>query len=54
MQNANAKINYELKTKLGNQVNGKNTIRSNILFYMIIQRNASRGHPKHQGQSERY
>ena len=42
------------ETKLGNKINDKNTITHNILFNMIIQRNASIWHPKHQAQSEHY
>ena len=41
-------------TKLGNQINDKNTITHNILFDMIIRREAIRRHPRHQPQSERY
>ena len=40
--------------KLGKQITDKNTVTHNILFDMIIQREAIRGHPKHQAQSERY
>ena len=34
-------------TKLVNQINDKNTIMQNILFYILIQRNTARGHPQH-------
>ena len=35
-------ISYE--TKLDNQLNDKCTIKSNVIFDTIIQRNTSRGH----------
>ena len=34
-------------TRLGNQINDKNTVTQNILFDILNQRNTARGHPRH-------
>ena len=46
------KFHIYKETKLDNQINDKNTITKNILFDMIIQRKAGRGHPKQTTQPE--
>jgi hypothetical protein len=33
------------ETEIENQINGKNTVKQNILFDTIICRNPGRGHP---------
>ena len=48
------KFHIYKETKSENQINDKNTITKNILFDMIIQAKAGRGHPKQTTQPEQH
>ena len=39
------KFHIHQETKLGRQINNKNTVNQNILFHTKIQKVSNRGHP---------